>query len=159
MADEIRCSIELRTDETRQSPGRIVGTMLTYGKRAQDRPEVFERGSLTWPESGIVLNRQHDRRSPILRVVPIVDGDEVRINAPLLDTQAGRDCATEIRAGLFTGLSIEFNAKAQTFSGGVRRISAAVLKAVGLVDSPSHVTAVEVREKGIAKPGSFLGWL
>ena len=36
---ELRCAVELRADDSRQSPGRIVGTLLTYGQRASDRPE------------------------------------------------------------------------------------------------------------------------
>ena len=61
MSDEIRCSIECREDETRRGPGRIVGRILTYGERATDRPELFERGALSWPSDGVVLNRQHAR--------------------------------------------------------------------------------------------------
>ena len=61
--DEIRCAIELRADDSRESPGRIVGTLVTYGERASDRPELFEAGSLTWPDGGVVLNRQHTRTS------------------------------------------------------------------------------------------------
>ena len=107
---EIRCSIELRADASRESPGRIVGTLLTYGERASDRPEVFEAGALSWPENGIVLNRQHSRSAPIMRVVPEIRGQSVVIDAPLPDTSAGRDTAAEVRAGLFNGLSVEFKA-------------------------------------------------
>ena len=46
MADEIRMAIECRADEDRLGPGRIVGTLMVYGKRARDRAEVFEPGSL-----------------------------------------------------------------------------------------------------------------
>ena len=49
-AFELRCAIELRQDDSRRSPGRIVGTLLTYGQRASDRPEVFADGALSWPE-------------------------------------------------------------------------------------------------------------
>ena len=70
MKDEIRCSIECREDETRRGPGRLVGTVITYGQRAKDRPELFEPGALTWPADGVVLNRQHARGAPIMRVVP-----------------------------------------------------------------------------------------
>ena len=105
--DEIRCKVEVREDEGRLGPGRIVGTIMKYGVRAQDRPELFESGALKWPED-IVLNRQHSRKSPIMRVKPIVVGDEVRIDQRLPDTQAGRDAAVEIRQGLFKGLSVEF---------------------------------------------------
>ena len=79
-------------------PGRLFGVLMEYGKRARDRAELFEAGSLTWPEDGVIVNRQHTRAAPILRVVPIVDGDKVRIDAPLPDTSAGRDAAAEIRS-------------------------------------------------------------
>ena len=155
--DEIRMSIEIRQDDSRQSPGRIFGEMLTYGRRARDRAEVFEPDSLTWPEDGIVLNRQHERRNPIMRFVPEVRDGKVVIDAPLPDTQAGRDTATEIRGGLFRGLSIEFRATAQRYVSGVRRISRATLTGLAVVDEGSHHTAVEVR--GAQLPGGIIGWL
>ena len=146
--DEIRMAVEVREDEGRLGPGRLFGVVMPYGKRASDRPELFETGSLTWPEDGIVLNRQHVRKSPIMRVVPVVEGDEVRIDQRLPDTQAGRDAATEIRGGLFKGMSIEFVSLRETVSGGIRRISSAMLRAVALVDFPSYAAAaVEVRAK------------
>ena len=69
MNDEIRCSVELRADDSRQGPGRLVGRIVRYGERARDRAELFEPGSLTWPADGVVLNRQHERGAPIMRVV------------------------------------------------------------------------------------------
>ena len=146
---EIRCAIEVRADASRMSPGRLYGVLIRYQERASDRPELFEAGALSWPENGIVLNRQHQRGSPIMRVVPIVQGNSVVLDSALPDTQAGRDTAAEIRAGLFNGLSVEFKAIKQRFEGGVRKIGAAILKAAAIVDSPSYAgSAVEVRGKG-----------
>ena len=147
--DEIRMAIEIRADEGRLGPGRLFGVVMKYNTRAADRPELFEDGALKWPDdSGIVLNRQHSRQIPIMRVKPIVVGDEVRIDQRLPDTEAGRSAATEIRDGLFKGLSIEFVSLKETFSGGIRRISSAMLRAVALVDLPSYsAAAVEVRAK------------
>ena len=145
--DELRCSIEIREDEGRQSPGRIVGVLLTYGKRARDRAEVFEAGALHWPDGGIILNEQHNRAAPIMRFAPEVVGAELRIDAPLPDTQRGRDAATMIRNGTFTGLSIEFRAEAQAHADGVRMIRRGYLGGCALVDAGSHVTSVEVRGK------------
>ena len=139
-----------------QSPGRLVGTLLTYGERASDRAEVFERGSLSWPSNGIVLRRQHNRNVPILRVIPEVRGNQVVVDSPLPDTQSGRDAATEIRTGLFGGLSVEFRATAQRFVGGVRHITAGLLSGAGLVDTPSYTgSRVEVR----ARQGRRRLWL
>ena len=148
MTDEIRCAVECRQDETRRGPGRLVGRILTYGQRAIDRAELFERGALTWPADGVVLNRQHARGQPIMRIMPTVVGDELRIDQPLPDTVAGRDAATEIRSGLLRGLSVSFQAGRQSFEGGVRLIQSAAMTAVGLVDSPSYDAPVEVRARG-----------
>ena len=145
MKDEIRCAIEYREDDTRQGPGRLVGTVLTYGQRAKDRAEVFEKDSLSWPADGVVLNRQHARGAPIMRVIPEVRGEAIVIDQVLPDTTAGRDAAAEIRQGLMRGLSVSFQAARQEHRAGVRRIQAAAMTAVGLVDSPSYDAPVEVR--------------
>lgn len=147
MNDEIRCAIECREDETRRGPGRLVGRILTYGERARDRAELFERGALSWPADGVILNRQHARGQPIMRVLPVRVGDELRIDQPLPDTLAGRDAATEIRSGLLRGLSVSFQAARQSFAGGVRRIQSAAMTAVGLVDDSSYNSPVEVRAR------------
>ena len=146
--NEIRCAIEYREDETRQSPGRIVGTLIAYGERAKDRAEKFAPGSLHWPDTGIVLNEQHNRQAPIMRFTPALDGKELRIDAALPDTQRGRDAATMIKNGTMTGLSIEFRSELEGRSDGVREIRRAHLAAAALVDSPSYGTSVEVRGKG-----------
>ena len=148
---ELRCAIELRADESRQSPGRITGTLLTYGKRASDRPEVFADGALRWDDGGVILNEQHNRQAPILRFVPTVDGREVRIDAPLPDTQRGRDAATMIRNGTMTGLSVEFSADDEGMRGGVREVRKAKLLGAAVVDSPSYEGALEVRQRGQAR--------
>ena len=147
IVDEIRCEIELREDEDRAGPGRIYGTVIKYGVEARDRREVFELNSLKW-DGPLILNRQHSRKNPIQRVTPIVVGDEVRIDEPLIDSSAGRDCAVEIRSGLLTGLSIEFRSIQESVVNGVRRIASASLGAIGLVDSPAYAASgVEVRAK------------
>ena len=160
MKEEIRMEIECRTDEDRLGPGRIVGTLMTYGKQARDRREVFEVGSLKW-DGPLILNRMHTRASPIMRVTPIVDGNEVKINEQIPDSTAGRDCAAEIRSGLLRGMSIEFRATAQNIVGGVRRITAAVLSGAAIVDSPSYAgSSVEVRAKGGGnRPNEETLWL
>ena len=153
MITEIRCKVELREDDTRETPGRLVGTLLTYNERASDRPELFERGAFDLDAikaaGGIVLNRQHTRGAPITRVLPELRGDALVIDQALPDTQAGRDAAVEIRDGLMRGLSVEFKAIRARVVSGVRRIAAATLVAGGLVDDPSYSgSTVELRDKG-----------
>ena len=66
-----------------RAPGRESGrdTLLVYGERAGDRPEVFAPNSLTFADGGLVLNRQHERRNPIMRFTPEVRGRELVIDA------------------------------------------------------------------------------
>lgn len=157
MKRELRCAIELRADDSRQSPGRIVGTLLTYGQRASDRAEVFADGALRWDEGGVVLNEQHNRQAPILRFVPTVEGREVRIDAPLPDTARGRDAATMIRNGTMTGLSVEFRAEDEGQRGGLREVRSAVLLGAALVDDASYKGSLEVRER--RRHGRLRAWL
>ena len=145
---EIRCAIEIRADESRQSPGRIVGTLMTYGTRARDRAEVFADGALTWPADGIVINKQHDRRKAFARVVPEVRGNEVVVDFQVPDTQTGRDVVTLVRSGVLKGMSVEFRAVRDRWTNGVREIGSALLRGAALVDSPSYPTAVEARARG-----------
>ena len=79
----------------------------------RDRAEMFEMDSLHWDASGIVIREQHNRQAPILRAVPYVEGRELRINAPLLNTTRGRDIAEAMKGPtpLFSGLSVEFRAE------------------------------------------------
>ena len=143
--DEIRCKAELREVE---GVTRLVGVLMSYGERAQDRAEVFEPGSLSWPADGVVLNRQHSRASPILRFAPVESGGKLTVDAEIPDTTAGRDALAEIRSGLFRGLSIEFRAVKQSIVGGIRRISKAILTGAALVDAGSYSDAtVEAREQ------------
>ena len=145
--DEIRfCSIEIRADESRQSAGRLVGVLMPYGTEARDRREIFEAGSLTWDPKGIVVNRMHQRSSPILLAVPVEQDGELMINSEIPDTAAGRDCVREVRSGLLASLSVEFRAVKQTIVGGLRRISAAVLTGAAVCDAGAYEAAtVEAR--------------
>ena len=144
--DEIRCTIEIRQDDSRASPGRIVGTLMDYETRAQDRPERFLAGSLVWPEGGVILNEQHNRQAPIMRFMPQQAEGRVLIDAALPDTQRGRDAAIMVKDGTLTGLSVEFQAGRERHRAGVREIEQAQLVAAAVVDSPSYpASRVEVR--------------
>ena len=138
-------------DETRESPGRIVGTLLTYGETSRDRPERFLRDSLLWDDAGVVLNEQHVRSQSIMRIHPFLDGDLLRVDEPLPNTQRGRDAATNIRDGLYTGLSVEFQKRGvlASYRDGVREIRSAKLVGAGLVDLASYSgSTVEIRNSG-----------
>ena len=152
--------LEFRQDETRESPGRLTGVLLRYEVRADDRPEMFMRGALYWPPEGVIVNQQHNRQMLITRVVPFLDGDELRIDTALPNTTAGRDAATNVREGILTGLSVEFQSEREGRRNGLRVISRARLGGMGLVDSSSYKgSTVEVRESGLFVPRSVFTWL
>ena len=147
-------SIEIRfeSDPDRLSPGRLIGVLMPYGQRAQDRPEVFEPGSLHWPDDGILLREMHKRESPIARFTPEATETEVRVNISLPDTAAGRDAASNVKGGVLRGLSVEFRSEQETTRDGVRVIQRAALEGAGLVDSPAYAgAAVEARGKRRAR--------
>ena len=149
--DKLVFEIRQLEDPSRESPGRLVGTLLTYEERARDRNEVFKRGGLSWDELGILINWQHNRQMPILRAVPFVDGNAVKIDAPIPNTTLGRDAVVNIRSGVFNGLSVEFYARAEGRRGNLREIRSAILGAAALVDTGSYAgSKVEVRaEAGV----------
>ena len=145
---ELLIEVEYRQDESRQSPGRLTGVLLPYEVRAGDRPELFESDALYWLDGGILIREMHQRDRPILRAVPFQDGNTVRIDQPFPDTTAGRDAATNLREGVYTGLSVEFKAERETRRGNLRVIQRARLTGAGLVDYPSYRDALaEVRQR------------
>ena len=116
--------------------------------QASDRRERFAAGSLVWPDNGVILNVQHDRKQPIMRVQPEIRGSEVVVDVPLPDTMRGRDAAVMVRNGTLTGLSVEFRAEVDGMVNGMREIRRARLLAAGLVDDPSYRgSTVEVRQR------------
>ena len=150
--EEIRC--EIRLSEEADKPPHLVGTLLPFNEQARDRREIFEPGSLSWDPKGIVVNRMHQRSSPIMRVVPIEADGKLTIDAPIPDTVAGRDCASEVRSGLLASLSVEFRSIHERVVGGVRHLTEAVLTGAGLVDAGSYSSAtatVEARAEAVRR--------
>ena len=158
-----RAAVELR-DGGDDSPGRLTGVLMRYGSPGQHGRESFAPGSLRWPENGIRIDLDHASspargsvQAPIMRAVPVLsdDGTEVRIDAALPNTTAGRDLAVLMRADppLYVGLSVEFRAARQSYTGGRRVITDAILRGAGLVDTPSYAdTSVEVRDDTPNRP-------
>ena len=155
----ILCTIEVREDTTRKSPGLLRGVLMRYGEQAVDRRERFKQGALAWSPSGVILNRQHSSQEPIMVVHPRVDGDQVSLEEPLPDTQSGRDAASAIRSGAVTGLSVEFRSLRQTVQRGVRTIEEAILTGAGLVDAPGYQDATVEMRRRLDAPHRTAPWL
>ena len=155
-------AIEYVADDTRESPGRISGVLVTYGEQAKDRPDVYEQDSLTWPERGVVLNESHDRTQLIKRFTPYQDGAALRVDFPLPATQRGRDAATMVRDGTLTGLSMEVARESivATYRAGIRHITRGTLVAAALVDEAAFLgSVVDVHGKRETNHLGVLAWL
>ena len=147
MTDRFSIPIECRADESREGPGRIVGTILETGRVASDRQEVFVPGAAIFPSTGVELLRGH-RGEAVLTFDPIVDGSEIRIDARLPDTQLGRQVAAEVRSGERSALSVEFVALDEARVQGVRELRQALIKGAALVPEGSYTQArAEVRHR------------
>ena len=147
--ESLACEIRYEIDDSRQSPGRLKGTLITYERQARDRKEIVARGAFYWRDGGIVINDQHRRESAIVRATPFLDGDELKIDEPIPDTQAGRDAAANVRSRVLQGLSVEMAVESEGRRGPLREIRRARLVRAGLVDDPSYRDSkVEVRARG-----------
>ena len=161
--DKLVFEIRQLDDPTRESPGRLAGTLLRYGEVAQDRKEIFAMGALKWDKKGILVNWHHDRSRTLLRAVPFIDGDAVKIDAPIPNTALGRDTVVTIREGVFGGMSVEFQSRSEGRRGNLREIRSAYLGAAALVDTGAYAGAtVEVRAEADAREWAVedvLRWL
>ena len=148
MTDRFTIPIECRADESREGPGRIVGTILETGRVASDRQEVFVPGAAIFPSTGVELLRGH-RGEAVLTFDPvIVEGSEIRIDARLPDTQLGRQVAAEVRSGERSALSVEFVSLDEARVQGVRELRQALIKGAALVPAGSYTQArAEVRHR------------
>ena len=134
----VECRLEGRT---------LRGVAMRYGEQARDRPERFEAGAFQ-PLGLVSLNLQHDR----FREIASTDGGSLRIEdmATELRVEADlREGSAElslVRRRALQGLSVEFRALTEHRTpDGVRVIEKAELPAIGLVDSGSYRTGIELR--------------
>ena len=127
------------------------------------RKDVYDAGSLSWnKERGIVLNESHDRKQPIKRFSPYIEGDEVRVDFPLPPTQRGRDAATMVKDGTYSGLSMEVSRDSivATYRAGIRHISRGKLVGAALVDEAAFLgSVVDVHAKREVNHLGVLAWL
>lgn len=145
--------LEIRQDEETGGPGIIFGPAMIYGETAtriayQERflPGAF--GELDGQD--VIAHYMHDRNRPISRtgagLLLFDSAEELRVEIRLTDTQDGRDAATNVRGGIFRGLSLEFMPVRSIRQGGVIVRQQARLRGVGVVDKPAYPGSVpEVR--------------
>ena len=125
------------------------GVAMRYGEQARDRPEMFEAGAFA-PIGPVAMNLQHDRSG--LREIASTDGGSLRIEDTPAELRIEADLRREsaelslVRRRALRGLSVEFRTRAETRNpAGVRVIGRAELVGIGLVDSGSYRSNIEVR--------------
>lgn len=149
--NEIRCDVEIR--EATDSPGRITGTILEYGRIAGDRREVFIPGSVQFPQNGIRLLAEHRGRQ-VMRITPTVEGSAIKVEGLLPDNALGREVAKEIRSGRKRAMSVEFVPHDEQVVQGVREVRGALVDAAAIVAAGAYDQArVEVRHRGELRRG------
>jgi hypothetical protein len=135
---EMSGALELRAS------GRTLRAEMPYGERARDRAEQFAPRSLALADP-TRLNLQHDRgielASTADATLRLTDTDEaLEIEADL------RGAALElVQRRRLTGVSLEFRARAERRTAGLRIITAADVDWIGLVDVGSYATPLELR--------------
>ena len=127
---QFETTLELRESEDRSGPGVIFGLLIPYEKRARDRPERFQKNSARW-EGSVPLNRMHVKTEVVARAELEQKDDGVHLRAKLPDTARARDLATEVRAGIHRGLSVEMRVAKHRIEQGVRVILDAVIGGAG----------------------------
>ena len=161
--------MEVRYAAIESSGRRIEGIAVRYGDVA-DIPgigaETFAPGAFgDVAGADVVLNAMHQRTVPLARTggggMRLIDDDSaLRFQADLPSTAAADDTLELIRAGVLRGASVEFNATSEAYDGGVRRIQAAQLGNVAIVDRPAYPDSSialrwELRRRGGGISGSI----
>ena len=136
--------------EVRLEGRTLSGAAIYYGEVARDRREMFEAGAFA-PIGPVAMNLQHDRSG--LREIATTDGGSLRIDdrpdalRVEADLREGSAELSLVRRRALRGLSVEFRARAETRNpAGVRVIDRAELVGIGLVDSGSYRSNIEVRQ-------------
>lgn len=137
--------------EVRLEGRTLRGVALRYGEPARDRREMFQPGAFQ-PLGVVALNLQHDP----FREIASTDGGSLRVeDTPTelrieADLREGSAELSLVRRRALRGLSVEFRAKAEHHDNGFRVIEKAALPGIGLVDSGSYRSEIEVRQLNAA---------
>ena len=151
--------------QTRELRGRLVDfnrlTPIGNPKRYVERIVM-----LALPDTGAVLNLQHDRARPIMRLMPgthlTPTRDGIDLRAILPETSRTAEFAEGYEAGVYRGLSVEFVATQSDFTrivdgadaGGLLRVvEAGRVTGAGVVDEPAYPGAIFEGRAWYAEPG------
>ena len=128
-----------------RSEGRVLeGDAIRYGDVANFPwgRERIQPGAFV-PLGSVILNRQHDRKTPLARTggggLSLEDSHEsLRIRAELPDVPSANETLSLVRSKILRGLSIEFFPVSERQKGDLRIIEKARLVGVAVVDDPQY---------------------
>ena len=142
----------------------LEGTVMLYGDVAvvDGRRERFMSGAFEY--SDVILNKQHERVSPLARTGPggleLIDGEtEFRMRAELPETREASDALELVRKRVLRGLSVEFRAIEEHVEAGVRVITRAILSGIGLVDRPAYPQSLAEARRRYGYIGRVSGYI
>ena len=138
--------LERRFIEFRQEDRKLSGVAVTYNAATVifDFREQFQAGAFgSVAALDVILNRQHDRRMPLARTggggLTLTDSTErLEVVADLPSTRDADDTLALVEAGVLRGLSLEFQAVTERWSGNLRTIEVAKLSGVAVVDRAAY---------------------
>ncbi len=150
--------MEYRTAELRaDTEGRqLTGLALPWETETRfgGSLERFTRGSAQ-PSGDAILNVQHDPARLLARQPGTLAFESrqngLYVTADLPETREADDTLALVRSGVLTGLSVEFRATRERFTGGVRVIDAARIPGLAVVPRAAYPsTSIEARGAALA---------
>ena len=147
-----------------RAAGRTLhGIVMPYSEKARDREERFLPGSLK-PTPSAWVEYEHDPSRILVYGAGVrfqENGTNMTMAATLPETPLGNLALQEVRAGIRTGLSVRFQSLEEREEEGVRLISSALLKGVGLVKADDAIYSgagvTEVRAGGTLRASVPIG--
>ena len=143
--------------EFRRDGRRLSGTVVKYGDTALiggRMREQFEPGAFDVRSIDATLNEMHDPQKLLARTgtggMKLTDSPEgLSMVAELGRTRQADDTLENIDRGILTGLSMEFAARSESYSGDLRRVLRADLGGIAVVDRPAYEgsTGLSVRRQ------------
>lgn len=152
---------EFRFTELRAEPGtrNLSGIAVQYGDIARMPwgSERIEAGAFQ-SIGDILLNRQHDRGRPLARTngggLTLTDSSNaLKMTATLPETRDSDDVLALVRSGVMRGLSTEFVAEDEEFSGSLRIIKRAKLVGLAVVDQGAYPASLVAQREQALRTG------
>ena len=150
--------MELRAESNSR---QLSGIAVQYGDIArmpwgEERIDAGAFGSI----GDILLNRQHDRGRPLARTngggLTLTDSSNaLKMTANLPETRDADDVLELVRSGVMRGLSTEFIAEDEEFSGSLRIIHQARLVGLAVVDQGAYPQSLVAHRQQVLEANTF----